>query len=271
MNPDVITALLNAGLLDAETADIIRRQSDEVAARAWAETIVNEATQAGLSAQQQRLIDLVAASDGNPTQAQLAAFWAGEDALLLQAMQPALLQVATERGALAAVGGGQADAFALINQQVINWVEDYYISAEAGAYGSIPNLNLTTRTQLGNAFIQWQQGELEIGSPTGLQQLIDALTATFGPVRAEAISVTEVTRCFIEAQRQAEANNPYTVGFRWLTSVDEAVCPICSPHNGEVRRKTAGYSGGADIPAHPRCRCQEAIETEATLRIPFNG
>lgn len=269
MNPDVINALVAAGLLDPATADIIRRQQDIDAARAWAETIVTEAAQAGLSAQQQRLVDLVAATNGRPSATELATFWAGENDLLLAALRPALLNVASERATLAAAAGGQANAFALINQQVIAWAEDYYINPDAGVYGSVPNLNLTSRTQFANAFIEWQRGELEVGRPVGLPQLIDALTPIFGPVRAEAIGVTETTRLFVWSQRIAEESNPFTVAFRWLTSADERVCPICGPRHGEVRRKGRDYSGGVDIPAHVRCRCHETPETEATLALPL--
>ena len=279
MNPDVINALVAAGLLDPATADIIRRQQDIDAARLWAETIVAEATQAGLSAQQQRLVELVARTNGRPSATDLATFWAGENDLLLAALRPSLLSVASERATFAAVAseratfaavaGGQANAFALINQQVIAWAEDYYINPDAGVYGSVPNLNLTSRTQFANAFIEWQRGELEVGRPTGLPQLIDALTPIFGPVRAEAIGVTETTRLFVWSQRIAEENNPFTVAFRWLTSADERVCPICGPRHGEVRRKNRDFSGGVDIPAHVRCRCHETPETEATLALPL--
>lgn len=222
MNPEIITALLNAGMIDQGTADIMQRQQDEAAARQWAETIVNEASQAGLSAQQQRLLDLVAATDGRPTAAQLAAFWTGENGLLWQALGPAITQVATERSAFAAVTAGQIDTFALVNQQVIAWVETYYVNGTDS--GSVGSLNATSRAQFAEAFARWQRGEVPFSTAPGLDGLIDLLTPTFGPNRAEMIAITETTRVFVEAQRQAEANNPFTVAFRWLTSVDEAVC-----------------------------------------------
>ncbi len=267
MNPETITALLNAGLIDQATADIMQRQQDEAAARAWAETLVNEATQAGLSAQQQRLLDLVASTDGRPTAAQLAAFWTGENGLLWQALGPALTQVATERAALAAVTAGGIDTFALVNQQVIQWVNTYYVNGTDP--GSVGSLNATTRQQFTDAFTAWQQGEMPLSTGDGLDALINALTPTFGPNRAEMIGVTETTRVFVESQRIAEANNPFTVAFRWYTVADERVCPICGPMHGQVRRKQDGYSGGVDIPAHVRCRCHEVPETEATLNRPL--
>lgn len=267
MNPEVITALLNAGLIDTATADIMRRQQDEAAARAWAETLVTEASQAGLSAQQQRLLDLVAATDGRPTAAQLSAFWTGEGDLLWQAIGPALTQVMTERAAFAFTATRTFDTFAKINEQVIAWVESYYVNGTDP--GSVGSLNQTSRAQFADAFVRWQRGEVPFSQAPGIDGLIELLTPTFGPVRAEMIGITETTRVFVEAQRLAEANNPYTVAFRWLTSADEMVCPICGPLHGQTRRKQDGYAGGVDIPAHVRCRCHEVPETEATLRLPL--
>jgi len=265
MNPEVITALLNAGLIDMATADIMRRQQDDNTARAWAETLVNEASQAGLSAQQQRLLDLVSSTEGRPTAAQLNAFWTGENGLLWQALESAIIQVATERAAFAV--SANIDTFALVNQQVIAWVERYYVTSNDP--GSVGSLNATSRQQFAEAFARWQQGDVPFSQAEGLDGLIELLTPIFGPNRAEMIAITETTRVFVEAQRQAEANNPFTVAFRWLTSADEAVCPICGPMHGQVRRKNEGYAGGVDLPAHVRCRCHEVPETEATLQQPL--
>lgn len=268
MNPDILAALIQAGLLTPDAADRLQRQSDPDALRAWAEEQLAIAVQGGLSAQQQALLDLVERSGFDPAPADLAAFWQGEDDALLEAIRPALTQVATERAALAVVVSGQVDTFALVNQAVIDWADTYYIDPDGLTYGSVPNLNLTSRTRFATAFRDWQRGELG-GRADGLPQLIKSLEPVFGPVRAEAIAVTETTRVFVQAQRLAEESNPATVAFRWLTSADERVCPVCGPRHGEVRRKADGYSGGVDIPAHPRCRCDEVVETEATLRLPL--
>lgn len=268
MNPDLIAALIRSGLLDADTAAILQRQADPDAARAWAEEQLAAAVQSGLSAQQEAILDLLERTGFDPDEAELTALWQGQDEALLQAMRPTLAQVATERAALAAVVGGQLDAFELINETVLGWVDSYYIDPDGAVYGSVPNLNLTSRTRFAAAFRDWQRGDLG-GRADGLPQLVRSLEPVFGPVRAEAIAVTETTRVFVQAQRLAEADNPATVGFRWLTSADERVCPICGPQHGQVRRKAGSYGGGVDIPAHPRCRCHEAPETEATLRLPL--
>ena len=278
MNPELLNALLAAGLLDPATAEIIRRQLDPEAARAWAEATLTQSTQAGLQGQQGRIIDLVASTDGQPSPAQLDRLWAGENDSLWQAMRPALLDVASERAALVAassLAAGKGSTFDLINQGVLDWVSTYYADADGLTYGSIPNLNLAGRTAFERAFVAWQQGELEIGSPTGLQQLIDALQGAFGPERATRIAVTETTRIFTETTRQAGRANPFTTAFRLLTSADERVCPQCGPLHGVVIAKSVdGFIhpelGGVGWPPfHTLCRCDIVEETEGSLRVPF--
>ena len=299
MTPEAINALVAAGILDKETADMIRRQLDPAAARAFAEATLTQATEAGLQAQQGRIVDLVASTDGKPSPAQLGRLWAGEDTHLWDALRPALLDIASERAALASAGslaaggglrpelsrrlagltGGLATGgrtFDLINQGVLDWVERYYIDPDGQTFGSIPNLNLAGRTSFQRAFVAWKTGELEIGSPTGLQQLIDALEGTFGAGRAEVIAATETTRIFTETTKQAGRANPFTTSFRFLTSSDARVCGYCAPLHGQVVAKedeagfihpTLGAIGWS--PVHGRCRCSIVEETEGSLRVPF--
>ncbi len=271
----VLSALLAAGLIDVDTADIIRRQDDEEAARQWAEQQLAVTAQGALSAQQQRLLALLAESDYRPTERQLADFWQREDDLLWEAMRPQIEQVLTERATFAAVVGGQAETFNLVNQQVIQWAETYYTDDSDTTYGSIPNLNLTSRQQVADAFTAWNRGELP-GVPRGLPSLIEALTPTFGAVRAERIAVTETTRIFTESVRQAGLANKFTVAFCVLTSADDRVCPICGPVHATVVAKTdeRGFvhpeRGSIGFPPfHVKCRCGITEETEATLKIPL--
>lgn len=272
---NLLSALLEAGLIDADTADIIRRQNDPEAARAWAERTLTTAAQGALSAQQQRLLGLLQDSGYNPSQAALTRFWAQENELLWQAMRPRILEVLTERSTFAAVVGGQAGTFSLVNQQVIRWAETYYIDPSDTTYGSIPNLNLTSRQQVSAAFAAWNRGELG-GRPQGLPSLIQALTPTFGADRAERIAVTETTRLFTESIRQAGLANPFTTYFRLLTSADDRVCPICGPVHATViaKQKADGFvhpeRGSIGFPPlHVRCRCGITEETDATIKIPL--
>jgi len=74
------------------------------------------------------------------------------------------------------------------------------------------------------------------------------------PVRAEMISVTEVTRAATEGER-AIANELLAAGIEmvpvWITNNDEIVreCPICWPRHEQQ------ITDGFYPPGHPRCRC----------------
>lgn len=202
--PPLLLAAIEAGLLSQADADIVARQLDPELARAWAEQLLERQFDSALSAQQSRLLELIRASDFKPTAAQLDAFWEREAELLWADVRPDILDIVAERAAVSAVMAGVN--WEKINQSVIDWAEDYYINADLDIPGSVGQLNLTARTQFQKAFVRWQRGELEnVVAEGGLPQLIDALTSTFGPVRAEAIAVTETTRLFVEAAKFVEA------------------------------------------------------------------
>lgn len=269
----LLSALLEAGLIDADTADIIRRQDDPEAARTWAESTLTTTALGALSAQQQRLIYMLRDTDYRPTERDVTWFWDNENELLWDAMRPRILQVLTERATFAAVVGGQAGTFNLVNRQVIAWAETYYVDPSDTTYGSIPNLNLTSRQQFADAFLAWNRGELG-GRPQGLPSLIEALVPTFGADRAERIAVTESTRLFTESIRQAGLANPFTTAFRVLTANDERVCPVCGPVASQVVAKTDERGATHPVrgsigypPFHVRCRCGITEETEQSLRI----
>ena len=193
MNP-LLAALVQAGIITQPEAERINRSLDPDAARAWAEQQIALAVQGGLSQQQTRLVELV--RRGNVTPAALDAFWAAEDARLWAAVRATFEDVAQENAIAMAVRMGADDAmWNAVNERMLSWLDAYYVSADAELVGSIPNLNLTSRTQFAQVFDQWQRGELEVGTTAeGLPQLVQALEPVFGPARAERIGVTEVTR-----------------------------------------------------------------------------
>ena len=272
--PPLLLALVQAGTIDQATAERLARQLDPEFARAWGEATIEDAFSGGLAGQRARLLELLEATDNNPTAAQLNQFWAAEDRTLWESVQSSVLEVVDERAALAAIGAGLDTTFDLVSQSVIDWAEDYYINADLDLVGSIPNLNLTARTRFQTAFVRWQRGELDVVTPGGgLPDLIAAIEPVFGRVRAEAIAVTETTRIFTESLRLVEAGNPFTVGFTMHTARDEKVCFICSPLDGQFRTKDQPYYihpelGNVYGPNfHVRCRCGETPETELTLKV----
>ncbi len=274
MNP-LLAALVQAGVITQAEAERVNRSFDPDAARAWAETRLATATQGGLSSQQERLLSLVQRANGQPSAEAVAAFWREEDDRLWAELRPAWREIVAENATAMAVRLGADDAmWNAINERMLSWVDEDYVSADAAHVGSIPGLNLTSRTQFGQAFTQWQRGELEIGTTAqGLPQLTQALEPVFGPARAEVIAVTETTRVIVESQRAASEADPAITHYRFLSAADEIVCPICGPNHGAViEKRSAGFTTAAGRmfpPLHPRCRCQILEETDQTRSQPL--
>lgn len=269
---ELLTALVQLGVIPASTAERIRRNMNPDEARAWAEAALSEAFSGALGAQQSRLLDLLRTTQGQPTMAQMDAFWRRENDALWRAVQPTLEMVAQERAIVAMLTGTSDDAmWNAINDVVVEWVNDYYTSADLEVVGSIPNLNVAGRTDFARAFLDWQRGELETaGYADGLPQLIRAIEPTFGRVRAERIAVTETTRIFYESTWQAANANPNVLYLRWYTAADERVCPVCGPlHLAVIPKSQRTWAGGVSIPAHPNCRCMAIEETALTLGTPL--
>ena len=134
--------------------------------------------------------------------------------------------------------------FGLVNTQAIEWVNKY-------TFDLVRNLNDTTRRGL-QAALQafYENGNMSI------DDLANSLVNLFGPVRAEMIAITEVTRASVNGELSLvnilEMENP-NIKFTaiWQTAKDDRVCEICAPRDG-----TRYNEGWYDYPpAHPRCRC----------------
>ena len=265
---ELLAALVQLGIIDSGTAQRINRNLDPVQAQAWAEGRLYDEFAAALDGQRDRLLRLVDATNGRPTQRQLDAFWRAEDDAFFANVQRGLYDVAQERAITSIVSTGAFDMWELVNLTVIDWVNDYYTNLDVELVGSIPNLNATGRTEFARAFLDWQRGELETaGYADGLPQLIRAIEPTFGQVRAERIAVTETTRIHYEATYQAANANPYITHLRWYTAADERVCPICGPnHTIAIPKAQRVWPNGASVPAHVNCRCSVIEETALTMQ-----
>jgi hypothetical protein len=271
MNP-LLSALVAAGIITQDDADRINRQLDPTAARAWAEQQLAVAMQAGLSDQQARLIEAVRRNGGTLSAAQIDAFWTAEDDRLWEVLRPTWEQVAAENAVAFAVNAGMNGAlWNTVNERMLSWVNDYYVNPDAAMFGSIPNLNLTSRTEFARAFTEWQRGELEASTRRGgLPQLIEAITPTFGPDRARVIAATEGTRILQGAgQAAADASDNLQVAI-YQTAADERVCPVCGPNHMHQRRKQDDrYPNGSEPPPlHPNCRCREVFVTQVVADLP---
>ena len=144
----------------------------------------------------------------------------------------------------------------LINQRAVTWAQSY-------SYQLVQGITNTTQKLIRDAVSNFFEQSMTMGD---LETIIGR---AFGPVRAEMIAVTEVTRAASEAEVQIGeemAGEGLFLDAVWKTNNDELVCPICAPLNG---KKAEGYRGKrrpywihptkrTEIdppPAHPRCRC----------------
>ena len=175
---------------------------------------------------------------------------AGVSAKLLPALSKAALDAAK------ATAGQMGVNWQLVNERVLDWSTKY-------GYTLVSGLTQTTQTQLQNTISAW------IASGEPLPDLTAKLTEIFkSPVRAEMIASTEITRLYQVANEQSwrQANvelDAGIVGCEWRTAMDDKVCEICGPLDGQQRSlESPGYLHPEDgqlylMPAHVRCRCAE--------------
>lgn len=136
--------------------------------------------------------------------------------------------------------GGIGIEWGLVNERAAEWAGRYSFELVSGIVD-------TTRSTLQKQVRDFFHDERT------LKDLRDSISGLFGPVRADMIAQTEVTRAASEAESlfEEELNK---LGLRttrvWQTSQQD-VCPICRPRDG----KTRGDGWTELPPAHPRCQC----------------
>lgn len=214
------------------------------------------AFQVGLSGQRDRLVDAIRATDGVLSASQQNKLWAGENALLWDSVKATILDLASERATVAAIHAGGVDIWQQVNDRVIQDAERYYLSPATGDFGSIPNLNATSKTMFGDAFNRWQRGEVPASGPGGLDDLIRLLQPTFGASRATTIAATETSRIFAMSEIAAGNANEFIVGWVYNTANDSLVSDLCRPANGTVMMKGQSTfpDGLGPPPRHVNCR-----------------
>lgn len=90
--------------------------------------------------------------------------------------------------------------------------------------------------------------------PLTMGELRERLARVFGPVRAETVAATEVTRAAVAGEMEVAQllrERGFVLRAIWRTSEDETVCPTCAPLEGGVQ----GIDWHDPPPAHSRCRC----------------
>lgn len=256
MNP-LLAALVEAGVLSQADAERIHRNSDPAAARAHAEQMLTDAFARGLTAQQRRILSVLDEAQGNPTPRALERLWAQENDLLWASVGDDLRDVATEQAVRASIGAVDANTWMLVNEEVVNWVDQTYTSPDPVDFGSIPNLNQTSRSQFADAFQRWQLGDRTAGNyAQGLPQLLAELQPIFGRTRAERIGVTETTRVFSQSEIAAGNVNPFIDAWLYNTANDSYVSDLCRSGEGAIMLKGESVfsDGKGPPPRHVRCR-----------------
>lgn len=138
---------------------------------------------------------------------------------------------------------GVAFAFDIANDRAIAW-------ARQATYDLVTGINDTTRNRLATTIEQFYNNELDFD---GVVQRVGTL---FGPERASAIAVTEITRAASGGAQWYNAELQQlgiTTEEVWETADDDVVCPICGPRDGRV------ITDGVYPPAHPNCRCWVSV------------
>lgn len=142
---------------------------------------------------------------------------------------------------LAVKQGGIGIEWTLVNERAARWAREY-------TFGLVSKMTDATQKALREQVANFWRDQRTV------DDLKDSLARLFGPVRAEMIAVTEVTRAASQGE-QAFAEELREMGLKtvhiWQTANDDLTCPICAPLHGT--RQGDGWTDPP--PAHPRCRC----------------
>lgn len=125
------------------------------------------------------------------------------------------------------------------NQAAIDYAKQY-------RYSLIKGITDTTREQTQNAVAGWLQ------SGQSLDVLEQQIAGIFSEGRAHSIAITETTRVVAEGNAMVWKSTGFVNRVRFNTVVDDRVCPLCEPLDGE-EFDVDDY--GHKPPIHTGCRC----------------
>lgn len=167
------------------------------------------------------------------------------------AMSPTLEDVFEAAIAYEEAALGVGVDWSQVHERAAEWARQYVPQLTG-------NINRTSMRQVQRATVDfYEQG-------ISLRDMRNRLAKTFGPVRADAIAITEVTRADSAGSQQYRWELE-ALGLRTRqiiqTAEDEKVCPVCGPKSDKDVEEV-GHP-----PFHVRCRCWErtlVIEEEST-------
>jgi len=146
---------------------------------------------------------------------------------------------------------------AILNTEALRWAREY-------SYSLVRGLTETTRRQISEAISAFVETPgMTIGD---IEALIEP---SFGKVRADAISITEVTRAYSQATNELtdllrRQTPEMTITRVNNTMNDELVCAICGPLEGAPESEWPSQDGP---PWHVNCRCGTSIRFETPEQL----
>lgn len=183
------------------------------------------------------------------------------EADLRAALEPKLIEAATDAGLRAASGVGVEYDTAAVNTEALEWARAY-------TYDLVRGIRDTTQTVIRGAL------EAYIADPGMTKgQLKERLNPAFGAHRAELIAVTEVTRAYSAAnviyqamlEKEAGIKMARVWGYTWSGIDTSGECPICRPLHGIVEDERGIFvhpETGQEYdgpPAHVKCNCSTSL------------
>uniref|UniRef100_A0A6M3JC47 Putative portal protein n=1 Tax=viral metagenome TaxID=1070528 RepID=A0A6M3JC47_9ZZZZ len=166
------------------------------------------------------------------------AFWETQTGLLLAPVRGVLESMARDSAERLMVKQAVGVSWDLVAERAADWARKY-------GFDLVKGITDTTAKMTGKYVARYIE---EQGQTIG--DLQAALTPWFGPVRAEKISVTEVTRAFAQGELdvvQAAKDAGMEMRQIFHTERDDLVCIVCEPLDNQETDEIP--------PLHPLCRC----------------
>lgn len=172
-----------------------------------------------------------------------AVFYDTLSAEIAATLQPKLEAVFLDMAKQTIDGVSIGVEWGIVNQRAAAWANQYTFELVKGI---TDNTKVALQEKIANFFnTQMTMGELR-----------ESITPLFGSVRADMISITEVTRASVQGElailKEIQKDDPSIRMIEvWQTNRDEIVCALCRPLNGKKR----GDGWREYPPRHVRCRC----------------
>jgi len=146
-----------------------------------------------------------------------------------------------------------------VGKTFVSRFEDKRVEFELGVRRALTDSQIA-----GDTIFQAQKRiAAELGIDISRRTKVDRLAHRRDFNRTQMIARTEILRASnLGSLAVYEANQDVLKGWEWITAMDDRVCVICAPLDGEVfnfnnERVDGGSVGDAQVPppAHPQCRC----------------